>query len=506
MEVEITVYSHGLAVRVHTLRAKSALLTYSLKVSEWGYVKEPPRWKPVKKIIRVFMGANKERNLFWVSRIQLDDLLLHLGYKAIYRDKIKITEHKQYEPVVIEFPRNDIKPPRDYQEPIISYVTSPGELKITNLQTGKGKSLIGCEATSRLGVRTVVQTKGGYIDKLVPDFEELFDFKKGDILVVKGAKHLIGLINMAKSGDLKAKVIFISNRTMYDFLKDYDINGEDNSYGATPYMFYETLGVGFKVIDEIHEDFHLNFRTLVYMNVPKILALSATLETDDNFLKEIYEISIPRKLWFNGVDYDAYVETIALMYKTASDDIVTQENGSINYSHSAYEQWIMADKTRLRNYLDMITWCIETYHFTDDDSLKTKFVVFCRLIEFCEIVTNHLRDVYRGERINSFVSGTPEMTLKESDGIITTIESCGTAKDIPNLKTGILTRNLNRREKNEQVKGRLRRLRDFPHITPVFIYFNNVKVPKHMEYHENKISQFKGKVLTHYDVNYNAEI
>lgn len=508
MEVEITKYTHGVSIKTHTLRAKTTLLLFSLRVSQWGMVKEPPSWRLVKKITRVFMGANKQRDLFWIAALQLDDLLLFLGHKSIYGDSIKITEAKTPAGLKVKHPRNKVKPPRDYQEPIIDFIVSDGNLKITNLQTGKGKSLIACEAIARLGVRSVLQTKGGYIDKLIPDFEELFDLKKGDLIVAKGGKALIGLINMAKAGDLKAKVIMISNMAIHAFLKEYDECGDDNIFGCAPHELYGILGVGFKVIDEVHEDFHLNFRSNIYCDVPKILALSATLDTDDPFIKSIYDVSLPADLWYSGVKYDAYVDTIALMYQTngPADSIETKERGGMNYSHGAYENWIMKDKKRLKNYIDMIIWCIDEYHFNADDQEGIKFAVFFRLTEMCEIVAKALRRTYFGVDINVFIADTPEDVLKTSDGIITTIESCGTAKDIRNLKLALLSRNLNKREKNEQVKGRLRRMVDYPEVTPVFIYLNNTLVPKHMEYHENKIRQFEGKVKSHIELRYEEAI
>lgn len=86
--------------------------------------------------------------------------------------------------------------------------------------------------------------------------------------------------------------------------------------------------------------------------------------------------------------------------------------------------------------------------------------------------------------------------LKTADIIVSTIKSAGTAQDIPDLKVAILTQAVRKKEANIQTLGRLRKLKRWPEVTPVFVYLSNSAVPAHMKYHEAKKEIFRTVTLT----------
>jgi galactitol-specific phosphotransferase system IIB component len=117
-------------------------------------------------------------------------------------------------------------------------------------------------------------------------------------------------------------------------------------------------------------------------------------------------------------------------------------------------------------------------------------------VEFCVVLRDYLRGIYPELNIREFVAETDEKVLKEADIIVSTIKSAGTAQDIPDLKVSVLTQAVRKKEANIQTLGRLRKLKRWPNVTPVFVYLNNTSIETHMKYHEAKKEIFQGKVLS----------
>tara|TARA_B100000700_G_scaffold154615_2_gene171610 strand:- start:8601 stop:10139 length:1539 start_codon:yes stop_codon:yes gene_type:complete len=496
---EIVAYSHGFYVKPANDKVKYALIQYCKTLGQWEVVKRPPDWRPQRVLSRIFAGATKDRKEFRFHITLLEEVIRALKGAGVYSDEILVRQMAIPKAVEVDFPLKEELTARDYQEGLIDFLSNPNQkIKVTNLQTGKGKTFCALSAMINLGVRTVIQLRGGYVARWMEDLKGLFNFKKGELLVVRGRDALQSIINMAKEGELEAKVIVITSKTVYNYLKEYETNPHDNIYGIRPEEFYGLLGVGLRIIDEAHEDYHHNFRTDLYSNVQSSIHLSATLNTEDPFKKRMYDIALPKDSWHEGVKYDAYIGVKALMYETEDmSNIRTQERGQDMYSHNAYEKSIMKNKKMLESYLRIICYPVFKYYLEDDWKPGQKCLIFCGMVEMCEIVRDYLRKITSEIVINEFVSETDESVLAESDIIVSTVESCGTAQDIPNLKVSVLTRALRKLETNEQVKGRLRKLKKWPEVTPIFVYLVNASIPKHMDYHDVKKDQFAGKCLYH---------
>ena len=496
-KTKIVTYSHGIAVYPGNRRCREALVDYCYTLIQWEWTKKPPSWRPIRTMKKVYAGATRDRSEFRFHRNLLEEVIQHLDGYGVRRSNIEFVELPPVDPVKVDHPMVDGITPRDYQVGLIEYLSQPDQvIKVTNLQTGRGKTLCALMSMVNLGVRTVIQLRGGYIARWIDDLEGLFDFKKGEVLVIRGRDSLLSLINMAKNDELKAKVIIISNKTLYKFFEEHEKNTHDNYYECKPEELYALLRVGLRIVDEVHEDYHLSFRTDIYSHVPSSIHLSATLHTEDVFRRRMYDIALPKDCWYKGVEYDKYIVSYALFYQNNGDrKIRTSERGQDTYSHGAYEKSIMKHKEMLNNYLEIIRWPVQKYYIDDDWQGGQKCIVFCYMVEFCELVRDHLLRHYPELDVQEYVAETSEAVLKTADIIVSTIKSAGTAQDIPDLKTAILTHAVRKKESNIQTLGRLRKLKRWPDVTPNFIYLNNTSIEAHMKYHDAKIEIFKPLVL-----------
>jgi superfamily II DNA or RNA helicase len=383
----------------------------------------------------------------------------------------------------------------DYQRATIDFFKDSGHSKVTTLQTGKGKSLIFLHTILEMGKRTLLTIPGMYVYKWKGDILEELDMRSHDLMIIRGADALISAINLGKAGELKAKIIIVTSTTLYNFYKDHK-NGEAEKYGCHPQDLMEVLGIGLKGCDEVHEKFHLNFIQDLYTNVAKTVSLSATLDTDDRFINDMLHLAFPPECRINALDYDKYIDVYAIEYGIENVDNLRYMGGNKMYSHTTFEQSILKTKKRTNAYLNMVQSIVDD-RFIAVYEKGIKCAIYASSVEMCTALADYIAAIYPTLTVRRYVSEDPDEVLYESDVVVTTHLSAGTAVDIPNLDVVILTVALGSKQRNEQVKGRLRKHKVFTHRTPKFYYLYARDIDKHKEYHERKKENFRGKVLTH---------
>lgn len=505
--MRIDVYSHAIRVTgVTTDRDLQAMFTFCKPLIEMGLEKKKGRFYP--KPLRTYASATRNRREFGFHRNQLDKLKDHLFRNHGYVEHlVPITHHAPDMKKVVKtsFPWANPRTPRDYQIPIVDYVVSEEEsrnidpyIRMVTLQTGLGKTSVAQFAMERLGWRTILHFKGGYLEQWRNDMENVFSFKKGDFLIVRGAKDMIALQQMALDGDLKAKVIIITTATMRDYIKDYEeSNGKSKKFPIKPMDFYPTLGVGLRVNDEFHQEFHNNFRMDLYTQVPRSLALSATMLSSDAFKNRMYEIACPTHQRNDGGGYKVYIGVVEVQYYM-DDEVSVPHMGAQGYSHTTYEGGLMRHKGILKNYFKIIESAFyERYVQLREEGQKA--LIFFATVDMCTMFVERLQKLYPELDIVRYAGseGDSYEDMVAADVAVSTLGSAGTAVDIPNLRVTLMTTAIESRQSNEQALGRTRTLKDWPDVTPEFIYFTCTDIEKHVDYSRNKINYFKGKILYH---------
>lgn len=497
--LQLDIYSHHIKVSRFNRRVKEVLLDFCRGCAQFGLKKVGRRF--VKAMVKVFVGVTKDREVFRFHVNQYEELIRHLGNHGVPTRQIHIVRHRLYEPEDIEFDYIDNRDARDYQAPIIDYIIDPGKTKVVTLDPGRGKTFIALRAINLLETRAFFNIKAMYIEKWISDAKEAFNLKKGELIVVRGTSQLKTVIDLALAGELEAKIILCSNMTFFKYLKDYEYWGETilrMGYGCTPEKFFETLKVGIRVIDEVHQDFHLNYRQDLYSHVPKTLSLSGTLESDDRFINQMYDTMFPHEQRYKGNVRDIYIGVEALVYGfPAVEEKIRYMNKALkSYSHVIFEQSVMKNKGILKQYLDMI--CdITQYKFVKHRQKNQKMVIYQATVDLCTITAKELQRRHPTLRVTRYVSEDDYEDMLECDIIVSTLKSLGTAIDIPGLRIALLTDGLGSRQANLQCMGRLRRMKEYPDITPEFLYLVCGDIDKHRTYHEKKQEIFSGRVLYH---------
>ena len=470
-------------------------------------LKEPkklPGNRIIMELKKKYYGVFEDFKEVYIHRNSLEDLLGYLENRNIPRTAVEITDipvpvaaaatYEMYEKYVL----------RDYQEIIVEDILRPGMHSArVDLQTGKGKTLSSLAALARRGGRAVVMVPPKYFGIWAEALQNTYKGYANSTekwMTVSGSAELQKLIDRGIENDLEGiDVIVISNVTYRSYIDNFEKYGHEIvalGYNAPPPRFHEAIGVGMQINDEIQEDPGLVYRIDMYSNVNLQIYLSATPFTGNAYVTKMIEKMLPPNTMVRLPSIDVYINCLGLIYsepKIKPKDYLTPFKNT--YNHARYETVMMKDKTRLHNYLKMVGR-ISRGLFVKDREPGQKMLLLCATVAFIEIVTNYLNEQFPDLEINSHVSGSPYERLLKNDITVSTIKSSGTGVDIPNLREVGLLQATDSKKDNIQILGRLRKLRDFPDLTPRLTFLACEAIPQHCSYAKNKRMHFEGRTLT----------
>lgn len=495
--MKITEYSHGFTVTDLDYVESKIVREFCLRLVQHGLTKK--RGKFVRVAMKTYASATANRKIFRFHINLIRQFKHHLKVNGIDIEEVSITVKKINKSKIkpYKFKKLDFPPPRDYQEPIIEYcLDNATHSKVVTLQTGKGKTFISMSVAAARGVRTCIILKSMYVFRWYDDFKEKFDFGPLELVVVGSTAEFIKIQQLALKDNLDVGVLIISHGLMRNYIKDYEkSNGLSRKYPIKPQDFFEKMGIGLRIIDEVHIDFHNVFKQLLFTHVDQTLELSATLVSSDDYMNSMYEIAFPANTRNNGGTYDKFIDVIAVMYNAEKVKRI-RHLGAMGYSHGEFEKSVMAQKDLREKYKDLIIHYVKEQYLNKRQP-GMKYIVFCASVQMCTYLTKEIGKVAEGLKVLRYCEDDSSDNLTNSDITVSTLLSAGTAVDVVNLLGVLITTAINSRQSNEQALGRPRRLKDFPDVSPTVAYFVCRDIPQHLEYHTNKKHFFKGKVLSH---------
>lgn len=496
-------YSHAVVITDFDTRGKRLLDEFV--INRLGLFNVFKKWDGTweKKLAKVYSAARRDRLEYRFhanSWLPLEEFLIVRGIK---QSDIDVEIMPLHEGVVTTMAIKDGLPMYPFQLPAVDYICAPGNSKLLVVQTGKGKSRILMAALERLQKRAVLIIKPMYIQRWLDDLsdkkkgESVMQMKPSELIVVRGSVDLVRLLKSAVDGTLTAQLIIISNKTMFNYIKTYNtLNTVEGLYPVAPGEMFQTLGVAYRCIDEYHQDFHLNFILDLYTHCEKTIALSATMTSDKPFINKMYSLAIPSHERFTGIAYDRYIAAYALYYQLKLPSTLRwTRRGRTSYSHTAFEEAIMNSPGHLKRYLEMIIKVVRN-RYIKEALPGQKLLIFCATVEFCGVLRDALEKATIGYDIRRYTSEDPYENLLMADISISTLQSAGTAVDIPGLRITIMTVALMSQQANEQALGRLRKMKMWPDITPEFYYLVCRDIEPHMNYDSAKKLIFLDKVLS----------
>lgn len=496
---QLDVYSHGIRISRFDQHIRDILATFARRYAQWGLV-PTGGGRFQRQMTKVFALATKARTEYFFHRACLNEFLEHCRYNGISPEVIQRIDHPLYEGDDVEYHWVSPKQPKPFQLADCAFFMQPEPVvKVLAAQTGQGKGLASLWFLKEYGKRAAIVIKGMYLDKWKAESIELLGLKPGELLLVRGSKSLKALLDMfveRSEAAERVKVIIISASTYRAYMEAYCEYGhafKDSGYPVAPMDFFKTLGVGVRLIDEVHQFFHFNFTMDCMTHVPKSISMSATLESGDRFIDKLYALIFPPQTHAPVPEWSRYIDVVLIGYAFANPPLIKYLNVMGQYSQTAFEKSILRYPMVLKNYIKMICDLTET-QFLEGRQPGQKLAIFCGLRKMVERVLAALKVRHPALKIGRFIDVDPDSVLLESDIIVTTLQSCGTARDIPGLKVVLNTIGLNKMDANQQLVGRLRQLRGWPEETPRFIYLYDRANGKHTTYMQDLPNKLSGKI------------
>jgi len=430
---------------------------------------------------------------------------LYKEFRNVYSKQYKAEESikEDYPVKKIHLKINPKYKPREYQKIYIDAIVENEVPRIlVDLYTGYGKSLIATIASVKRGKRFAFLILPRYINKWIDDLKEYTNIKDEEIFIVKGSNSIRYLSEAPEKELNKIQVFIFSLTTMREYMKNYlDINSEFK-FPLKPDEFIRKLGIESIVSDETHQEFH-NIYSLVTLLDPKFfLGLTATLVSNNNRERKIQQLFFPENYRLSGIiEYQSYIELYPIEYELLNPKRIKAE-GKYGYNHNKFEDNLKKRKMSLKNYLEMIYFTVGKFYLKYRKE-GDKCLVFASTVDMCLIIRDYLREKIPNLKINKYTAEDDYSIIEESDIIISTLGSAGTALDIKNLITVIQTVLVKSITANMQSLGRLRRLKN-KKVRFVYLYAGNNY--KHLEYHRERLNIFRDRVAVTINLKYDKTI
>lgn len=364
------------------------------------------------------------------------------------------------------------------QEQAYKHLQKPLPLHVLECATGFGKTFLGLYSSTLKDKKTIFLMGAGHIVTWLADIEKFVDCKKTDIGIIQGMDTLIGAYQLRKEDKYTPKFIFVSAETFREYIKAYEAG--ESKIDLAPHEFCEFFGVGRVVRDEVHEQLYNLVRQTIYLNVEELLCLSATIVNGSRFIENMYKHVFPLECRWKSKN-NTHIEAYSVRY--SSDPCLKIKSGNgFGYSQTRYEKFILKRPFLRKQYADMLKDMV--VRFQDDYEPGMRMIVFCGLTEMCEYMTEQLKPMFPDLKVNTYIAKTKASVLKESDVIVTTMGSCGTGKDLPDLAHSYNMHAVGSKIKAWQTMGRLRPLKNYPDKNTKYYFFSNMAIPAHRKYEQ----------------------
>lgn len=428
---------------------------------------------------------------------EYDSFMNFLYFNGIEIDRIKIVHAPVHEGV-----KFDIKVegyiPWEEQIPILDFVKGDSYKYIITSQPGSGKTLMALFLAEHIGERFVVITKGGYEGRWVPTLYETLGLAVDEVRSCCGEKALRRLIEeKKKTGIPEVKAIFFSISGIRTYINNY----EAGAYVGTsledvpPEKLFEFLGIGFKIVDEAHMEIHAHYITDLYTNIKHSLYLTGTLipKENDHFTAKVYETFLPPRLRKEASKLRVYAEAVEVFYELNEPNEAKYIGAQGGYNHIVLEEWILKNKARKDNWLQMLYDHLVEEWLTERVE-ETKAIIYCASVDMNEEVAKYMQRRLPDLKVVHFKAGDPYDYLIDNDLILATLGKAGTAVDIPMLEQVHMCHATDSPNTYIQAFGRLRELKKFPQIVVRYFWFTCKNIQKQVDYGLRRAKIIKPRV------------
>lgn len=439
---------------------KNLLDDFAKRFNTYTYIYDHKQKRKIKALDRRYFAGNNKQNEYIFHIFYIRDFMWLLNKFGFGRDNIDIIQEDRYIANIlnVDFKYNEFTL-RDYQVLVNKQIREHKDVYslLVDHQTGKGKGIMTISSVCDINKSVAILILPKYIEKWVLELKQTTNVKDEDIVIIQGSKDLINYMHLALSGEYKAKFIIFSNRTISNYMRDYEEceDMEEFQYPVIPGNLMECFKIGPLMIDEVHQEFYSVFKACLYFNAEIIIGMSATLTSEDPSKEKYYNVLFPPHVRLSNMGHDKYIDLHEIRYYIENTKRIRCIN-NMGYNHILFEQSIMRHNIQIRNYIDMIKHYVKVGYINRKEP-GDRLLIFAASIDLCTLLTYTIKSLYNDLKVSRFVEDDSFDNIQDSDIIVSTVLSSGTAFDIPGLITVIQTISVKSKQANLQAIGRLRK-------------------------------------------------
>ncbi len=444
---------------------------------EWDY-------DPMKRV-------NIQVGKFYHYNQRLGELRLPIGYLKDFKEALADFSIDIYEdeipfvvPRPIDVSGNEDFQPRDYQIPLIDFLTNPEPgMSALPLQTGKGKTFVAIQTMVKLKLATLIVVSG-LVDQWADKITQYTDLNRDEIYIIKEYTSIRRLMELGSPHP----VYVASLETLRVWIN------HEGKYANLPTFtdFLHEAGIGLKIMDEVHEKYNAQIIVDLWSEVKNNVYLSATFDRNNRNGRRIFKTVYPEYIMCQTQDYDQYVHLH--MYSYTGSVIPKQVMRLRGYMHAKYESNILKRITKFNHYTDFVLPRVIDMHYINIRRPGDKLVMYFSTKAMVHEVQKVLSEKYPNLNIVTYIEDDPDSVYEnpDNDVLITTPHKCGTGTDIPKLRTVINTISFSARTKVIQMLGRLRKLDVDVHYVDIY----DRGIPTCVRHAYNRINILRPKALS----------
>lgn len=443
-------------------------------------------WVPVNN----FSKFNKEDGRAYFPRYFLDSFLESLPFNTKYN----LTQVQPYPARSTKIHMKKTFIPRDMQSACAEFILKRKFAPISAIP-GAGKTALSIYTISLLSGPALI-VLGMLIPQWHKSLKQFTTLKNDDICIVQGFDSLAAIWKMVDK-KFMPKVVLFSTRTLILYIE------REPPYNTIPSFaeFQRILGFKVKVMDEVHTNFFANTRIDLFSNIEYNIYLSATYQRTDSIGRKIFDTIYPPQMRFGEQFGTKYTTVTMVQYNLSISPKHLNKFKRINgYMHALYEKFLLKYKSFYNDFLERVLLPLIHQFFITCRKDGQRLLILCQTRDFASKVYQDIRIVFTELKVNKYFAGGKgkETDLKnlESDIIVSTIKSCGTGRDIKDLKTCINTVSFSSEPLASQVMGRLRELKG---EDTFFVDMWNGDIPTHKHHKRSRLEVYKKKALKVYD-------
>lgn len=359
--------------------------------------------------------------------------------------------------------------PRDNQRPIIEYIAAHGVArKGVAAATGFGKTVVSTAGAVAYGYATIIVVSG-LLDQWRESIMNFTTASSSDVYLIQGVNSIKKLSTTLR----KPAFFIISIETLRSWL---DYGDPYRAVQAITYPdFLKKFGIGTKINDESHLQFHQNVIIDTYTNVEHLVYMTATFVVSDPSTRPIFNMVYPPEMRYGEDTAEAYIDVIDVHYiGRVPERKVSRQRG---YSHLEYEKYLLKRPTLLAQHFGFLERLIVTYYLNIRNPGE-RMMIYFSMRETINAFIDHLRKDFPRETIHEYVAGSSDDVLRKYSIIATTAQRAGVGTDVKQLRTVINTISMKSEPLVRQLRGRLRKLPDG--VTPLFIEITDEAIKSQM--------------------------